>query len=247
MSDAPPVVFLVPSPHLGRTEDVYPERIQAGPNDWAALAREVLKKRKKVAAQHPRALDGTAPDPAECDAMAEADALGFLLKWPATAILKQVKPGAWVLKTSTNFNFFSYSPRTSFAEAGEAEVITVDAGWTVVTPPGWSVMLKNLPNNLFGATADGLTLAEGVVRADLATVPLVTHAYIRTGAPKEIKIKRGEPMAVLVPFRRESIELAVAVAEDRATVEEAARLGAERGAPVALYEKMLQEWKARAR
>ena len=38
MSDAP-VTFLVPSPHLGRTEDIHPERIQAGPNDWAALSR----------------------------------------------------------------------------------------------------------------------------------------------------------------------------------------------------------------
>lgn len=246
MSDAP-VTFLVPSPHLGRTEDIHPERIQAGPNDWAALSREVLKKRRKVAAQHPRALAGTEGDAPECALMHEADSLGFLLKWPATAILKQVKPGSWVLKTSTNFNFYSYSPRTSFAEAGEAEVISVDAGWMVATPPGWSVLLKNLPNNLFGSVADGLTLAEGVVRADLAAIPLVTHAYIRPGAPKEIKIKRGEPMAVLVPFRREPAPMALAVMEDRPIVEEAAALLAGRASPAALYERMLADWTARPR
>ena len=240
---AAPVTFFVPSPHLGRTEDIFPERIEAGPNDWAS--REVLKKRRKVAAQHPRALDGTESDPAECAAMADADSLGFLLKWPATAILKQVKPGAWVLKTSTNFNFYSYSPRTSFAEAGEAEVVTVDVGWRVATPPGWSVLLKNLPNNLFGSVADGITLAEGAVRTDLVSMPLVTHAFIRAGAPKEIKIKRGDPMAVLVPFRREVMELAVI--EDRASVEEASRNAAEGIPPASLYDRLLSEWARRPR
>lgn len=243
MSEAPPVTFLVPSSHLGRTEDIFPERIQAGPNDWAALAREVLKRRKKVAAQHPRALDGAEPDPADCAAMREADSMGFLLKWPATAILKQVKPGAWVLKTSTNFNFYAYSPRTSFAEAGEADVITVDVGWMVATPPGWSVMLKNLPNNLYGSLAEGLTLAEGVVHTDTATVPIVTHAYIRPGAPKEIKIKRGDPMAVLVPIRREPMDLAVM--DDRTSIEEAARIAAERTSPSPLYERLLAAWTRR--
>lgn len=221
-----PMVFLVPAEHLGRTVDVMPERISAAQNDWIGLTREVLKKKRKAAAQGyrspvPLADGGTDAKPfgaEHCPVQHELHANGWLLKWPATAILRNVRPGAWVLKTSTNFNFYAYHPQTSFPEAGEAEAISVDVGWLVVTPPGWSVLIKNVPNSLRGSPA-GLSLAEGVVRTDQVTTPLVTHAFVQPNAPREIKIKRGEPMAMLFPFRRE--EIGLAVLDERAFVEEA--------------------------
>ena len=101
-------------------------------------------------------------------------------------------------------------------------------GWTVITPPGWSVLVKNVPNQFLGSAA-GLVLAEGTVRSDLATFPLATHAFVQPNAPKEITIKRGAPMAVLFPYRREETELAIV--DDVETVDAVAkRAAAEREA-----------------
>lgn len=216
MSENPIRFFLVPSTSLGRIEDVLPERITSGAGDWVAHTREILKKKRQAAAKgswkptHPIGEDHekfAAFGAESCPAMAELDSAGWLLKWPATAIVRQVTPKGWEVKPSTNYNFFHYSPQTSFAEAGEAEAILVETGFTVVTPPGWSVLVKSLPNQLEG-TPKGLVFAEGVVRADQATYPLKLHALIRSNA-KEIKIKRGEPMIAIFPFRRERIEMSV--------------------------------------
>ena len=264
----PALVFLVPSPSLGRVEDVFPERLSQETNDWIGHTREVLKKKRKavlagqwrtttyIGEEHEKIRPITAE---HCPAMQEIESVGFLLKWPASAIIRKVGAKGWQIKPSSNFNFLKYSPLTSFAEAGEAEAIQVETGWTVVTPPGWSVLFKNVPNAVFGSPA-GLAFAEGIVRSDQATVPLVAHAMIPPGAPEEIKVKRGEPMAAILAFRRQPVELAVVT--DPALVEETAKLGESIGAsfqpaggvyrklfvdgdnPTPLYPKLLAAWKA---
>ncbi|HVO29421.1 MAG TPA: hypothetical protein VMV18_01740 [bacterium] len=222
-------VFLVPTTNLGHIEDVMPERIHSGTNEWIEHSRDLLDKKRKAArdgkwiATHPvgETMPHLKPFSADaCPAMGELNSIGYLLKWPATALLRQVAPKGWQLKPSTNYNFYSYSPLTSFAEMGEAEAILVETGWIVVTPPGWSILFKNIPNNLSGSPR-GITFAEGVVRTDQATIPLATHAFLRN-APKEIKLKRGDPMAVIFPFRREPFDLVIADRPEH--VEEAARI-----------------------
>ena len=49
MSGHPQMVFVVPSPTLGRVEDVFPERLTQDTNDWIAHTREILKKAKEHA------------------------------------------------------------------------------------------------------------------------------------------------------------------------------------------------------
>lgn len=267
----PAVVFLIPSPELGQIADVHPERLRAEDNAWIAHTREILRKKQLAArtgAFRPSTYIGddhakVKPQTAEhCPAMAELASIGYLLKWPATAILRQASPKGWLLKPSTNYDFYGYSPQSAFPEAGEAEAISVDTGWTVVTPPGWSVMLKNVPNQFVGSAA-GLTLAEGTVRTDQATLPLQTHAFVQPNAPKEITIKRGAPMAVLFPYRREATELIVI--DDVAIVDETARLArGERDRvanapgvyarlymgdelrPSELYPRLLEDWKKKS-
>lgn len=226
-------VFLVPSANLGQTADILPEKISSKHNEWIEHSREILDKKRKAARDgkwaptHP--IGDSAPHlkpfgAEHCPAMAELDSIGLLLKWPATAILRQIAPKGWQVKPSTNFNFYNYSPLTSFAEAGEAEAIQVDTGWTIVTPPGWSVLFKNVPNNLAGGPR-GMTFAEGIVRTDQVTIPLTVHAFLTAkGGTKEIKIKRGDPMGVIFPFRREPLDFAIADRPEH--VEEAARLAA---------------------
>lgn len=217
-------VFAVPSETLGRVEDVMPERIGFAQNDWASVTRDILKKKKDAAAKGafhpPHPIDESLrPATADaCPAMGELESFGLLLKWPATAILREVQPKGWEIKPSSNFNFFTYSPLTSFPETGEAESILVDAGFTIVTPPGWSILVKNAPNQL--APRD-LVFAEAVVRADQATFPLRIHAMIRT-SKKEIRVKRGDPMLAVFAFKREPVDYEVVT--DPALIEECARL-----------------------
>lgn len=270
MSGHPALVFLVPSPTLGRVEDVFPERLSQDTNDWIGHSREILKKKRKavlagqwrtttyIGEEHEKIKPITAD---HCPAMQDVSSIGFLLKWPATALLKKVGAKGWQIKPSTagNFNFYRYSPLTSFAESGEAEAIVVETGWTVVTPPGWSVLFKNVPNAMSGATA-GLSFAEGAVRSDQATIPLTVHARVMPGADGEIRIKRGDPMAVVLAFKREPVE--VAVVTDPTLVDEVAKAGevlsasfqaaggvyrklfAEGGAVTPLYPKLLDAWTA---
>lgn len=226
---AVPRFYLVPSTALGRIEDVLPERLTNPAGDWVAHSREILKKKRQAAARgqwkptHPIGDDHAhfaAFGAESCPAMKEMDSAGWILKWPATAVLRQAAPKGWEVKPSTNYNFFHYSPHTTFPDAGEAEAIVVETGFTVVTPPGWSVLVKSLPNQ-FAASPKSLVFAEGVVRSDQATYPLKLHALIR-GSKPEIKIKRGDPMIAIFPFKRETMEMAVM--DDPALREEAERL-----------------------
>lgn len=221
-------IFFVPTPELGRTEDVHPERLKVSDNEWIAHTREILRKKQAAARSGYRAPNYIGEDhervkPAtadHCPAMSDLCDAGYLLKWPASAIVRQVAPKGWELKPSTNYNFFTYSPLTTFPEVGEAETILVQTGWTIVTPPGWSVLVKSVPNQLAGSAA-GLVFAEGVVRTDMATVPLFSHAFVQAGAPKEIVLKRGQPMLAVFPFRREITDCVVI--DDVAIVDEVAK------------------------
>lgn len=213
------VVHLVPSTSLGRIEDVMPEAVGESVNDWIELGRKLLDKKRTAARQgkwqptHPVDESAAHLSPASaaaCPAIAELASVALLLKWPVTAVLKQLGPKAWEINQHpkpTGAPMYGYSPLTSFAEAGEAEAIRVETGWTIVTPPGWSVLFKNVPNNLHGSPR-GITFAEGIVRTDQATIPLAAHAFLDARV-KEIKIKRGEPMAVVMPFRREEVDFAI--------------------------------------
>lgn len=223
-------IFMIPGTDLGHVEDVLPEKLTSQHNEWIHLSREVLKRRRSA----PPAPPGTpnieiskdsvhlAPFGAEhCPALKEAMQMGFLLKWPAHAVFRRVSPKAWQIKTPHNFNFYFYHHMTSFAEGGEAEAIAVNTGWMCVTPPGWSILFKNLPNNLSGMPG-GIRFAEGVIRSDMATVGLQVHAFIPPDAPDEIKVKRGDPMGVIFPFKREPLNLVVM--DDENTIHEATRL-----------------------
>ena len=110
---------------------------------------------------------------------------------------------------------------TSFPEMGEAEAFVVNTGWMIQTPPGWSTLFKNIPNNFKGCPP-GITFAEGAIRTDQATVGFQVHAFLRADAPAEIRVQRGEPMGIIFPFQRQEIELKVI--DDEKIIDEAAKL-----------------------
>lgn len=229
MSSPPLRVFLIPTSETGRAEEVRPERLTAGMNEWIKLSREVLQKKRAAEAAgkwKPAPGSEIGEDHQElrpfgaqhCPALQEVNTLGWMLKWPATATFKHLGARAWEIRSPEPQRSYKYHGHSSFPEAGDADVISIGLGWIVVTPPGWSTHIKNLPNNLSGYK-HGINFAEGVVRTDQATIPLQVHAFIPPNAPREIEVKRGDPMCVLLPVLREKLELVVM--DDPATMEDA--------------------------
>ncbi|HEX4922969.1 MAG TPA: hypothetical protein VFV50_02750 [Bdellovibrionales bacterium] len=262
-------MFLIPSPHLGILTDVMPEKVTQKHNEWIALSRDILQKRRAAEKNGWKQPIDLSEDHvymhsfgAEfCPALKDVTSLGFILKWPANLILRRTGPRAWQLKGGQDFQFYKFHMMTSFPEAGEAQVISVDLGWMAVTPPGWSVLVKSLPNNLTGQPGR-LQFGEAAIRSDQATVAIQAHAFIPPGAPDEIIIKRGEPMVLLMPFKREPIE--TVILEDRDSITEAVhllerqqatfrnstgaykRLFVDTDNPSPFYEKLLKRWRGRA-
>lgn len=212
-------VFLVPSPKLGVINDVAPEILNASHNDWIGLSREVLEKKRDAAAK-----GAWKPEPMTditeehsfirpfgaqfCPALQELSSIGVVVKWPANAVLERKAPRVWEIRSAEPHGFYKFHTMSSFVEGGLAEAISVELGWIVSTPPGVSVLIKNIPNN-HGGAKDGISFAEGTVRTDQAAIPMQVHAFLSPNAPKHIEIRRGEPMALLMPYRREQFEIHV--------------------------------------
>ena len=73
--------------------------------------------------------------------------------------------------------------------------------WRIFTPPGWSVL--QLP--LFYNFNKEFSTLPGIVDTDIHHQ--INQQILYHGDGKEIEIKRGTPLALYVPFKRESIYL----------------------------------------
>lgn len=77
--------------------------------------------------------------------------------------------------------------------------------WTIETPPGWSVQIKNPANSW----SNDITLLEGTVDTDEYHLPIL-FPFVWTGSEEgEYIIPRGTPLAQVIPFKREETELEV--------------------------------------
>lgn len=223
-------IFFVPTPRLGAIADVKPEKLTQAQNEWMEHSHEVLEAKRKAAEKGWQPTSEISEDHhflrpfggKYCPALQEVASIGWLLKWPGDAVLKNTGPRTWEVHVNETNGFYKYHGMSSFPEGGMGDVLSIALGWIVVTPPGWSVLIKNIPNHLSGFKHPML-FAEGVVRSDQATVPLQVHALLPPNAPKEFVIKRGEPMCVVMPFRREE-PLVASVMDDAETREEALKL-----------------------
>lgn len=98
--------------------------------------------------------------------------------------------------------------------------------WTITTPPGWSCLFVNplnRPNGIFEVVA-------GVVDTDTYRSP-IHFPFFATGGDGLYTIEKGSPMVQVIPFRRESTQLA-------------AEIGAERPEEAAARKKILRNTQA---
>ncbi len=83
--------------------------------------------------------------------------------------------------------------------------------WTIVTPPGWSTLFVsplNRPSGVFECIA-------GIVDTDTYH-SLINFPFIATAPDGVYTIERGTPLVQVIPFRRESTQIAGEVRVERA-------------------------------
>ena len=82
--------------------------------------------------------------------------------------------------------------------------------WSICTPKGWSVQLKNPSNNF----ENNILLFEGVVDTDTYQLP-INFPYIWTGNEEgEWVIPKGTPLVQVIPFKREKLKLVTGIRND---------------------------------
>lgn len=82
--------------------------------------------------------------------------------------------------------------------------------WTIITPPGWSCLFVpplNRPNAIFECIA-------GVVDTDTYH-SLINFPFMATAPDGVYTIERGTPLVQVIPFRRESTQIAGEVRPER--------------------------------
>ena len=82
--------------------------------------------------------------------------------------------------------------------------------WIIETSPGWSCQFKNPANSW----ANDITIIEGIVDTD-TYYSEINLPFVYTGSEEvDVIIPRGTPIAQVIPFKREEVELIVGEADE---------------------------------
>jgi|14BtaG_2_1085337.scaffolds.fasta_scaffold62881_1 hypothetical protein len=85
--------------------------------------------------------------------------------------------------------------------------------WCIKTPKGWSVQIKNPANNF----ENDIHILEGVVDTDEYGVPIL-FPFVWTGSERgEFIIPKGTPIAQVIPFKREKVNLIISDVDEQST------------------------------
>lgn len=115
------------------------------------------------------------------------------------------------MRNHFNEQFIDYVDPNFYGVEGNFIFLT-ESPWRIITPKGWSVL--QLP--MFYHFNSEFSAIPGVIDTDVVTQS--HHSILYHGKGKEIEIKRGTPLALYIPFKREStfldLEVRSATEED---------------------------------
>jgi hypothetical protein len=107
-----------------------------------------------------------------------------------------------------NDQFMKYVDFRNMGIKGDA-VFKTNCPWKIITPPGWSVL--QLP--LFYHFDKRFSVLPGVIDTDI--YHQINQQVVYYGDNESITIKRGEPLALYVPFERKKYKHIVRSANDK--------------------------------
>jgi hypothetical protein len=138
-----------------------------------------------------------------CPSFPDYFSQGYILPmW--TDVLLQKDDSGWEWKTPTSTFSIQIHSDAQFLDHANASfngvpgqfVFKTESPWKIITPPGWSVL--QLP--LFYHFNQEWSALPGVIDTD--TIHMLNQQILYHGDGKEIKIKRGDPLVLYVPFKR---------------------------------------------
>ena len=138
-----------------------------------------------------------------CPSFPDYFSQGYILPMWTDITLKEDN-SRWESKTPNKmFSVLSHS-NSQFLDHVDASfngvegqfVFKTESPWKIITPPGWSVL--QLP--LFYHFNKEWSVLPGVVDTDI--VHVINPQILYHGNGKEIKINRGDPLVLYVPFKR---------------------------------------------
>ena len=106
----------------------------------------------------------------------------------------------FTIEAHSKFQFMDYVKPSFLGIEGEL-VFKANCPWKIITPKGWSVL--QLP--LFYNFNREFSVLPGVIDTDVHHE--INQQILYHGSKKEIEIKRGTPLALYVPFKREDVYL----------------------------------------
>lgn len=136
---------------------------------------------------------------------------GFILPaWEDTKIKYDSVSDTWNVEESDARAYFEHDwtihGQTQFLDHVSVKInnlqptmiFKANSPWRIITKPGWSVM--QVP--LFYHFNNDFTAIPGIIDTDILHEANIQLLYFGDG--KEITIKRGQPLAQYIPFKRES-------------------------------------------
>ena len=112
----------------------------------------------------------------------------------------QTPDKTFIIESHGNRQFIDYV-KPSFNGVDGQFVFKAICPWRIITPPGWSVL--QLP--MFYHFNKEFSVLPGILDTDIYHE--INQQILYHGCGKEIQIKRGTPLALYVPFKRDQIHL----------------------------------------
>lgn len=137
-----------------------------------------------------------------CMPFLDAMTFGWILPLAAT-VRMEIADGGSRIDCGWDFDKVMVSPHATAQVTGHPRLpmppMKFHNYWTIETPPGWSCLFVpaiNRPHPLF-------EIASGVVDTDSYRAP-IHFPFFGTGAEGVYEIKKGTPVAQVIPFKRDA-------------------------------------------
>jgi hypothetical protein len=140
-----------------------------------------------------------------CPSFPDFFSQGYVIPMWADTILQYNKINdEWAWKTSTNSALWEMHPKSQLLDHTDVSFNGAEAHftfkaicpWKIITPPGWSVL--QLP--LFYHFNQDWSVLPGIIDTDIHAQ--INQQVLYHSDKEEIKINRGDPFALYIPFKR---------------------------------------------